>query len=201
MATLARFRIALADWPGAPGVCTLHFSPGTGFTTITTGRAESVAEDLTTALTAMSDVLVPGMTWEIEDDVALFASETGEIVDILTLGTGPYTGTGSGADAKTSRDTQVCMALKTNDFLNGRRLQGRFFWGPVTGSALDTSGNVNSTVRAVWPPLFDFALSGTSPNLCVWHRPTAAAPSSGTWGDVTLVSANTVPGTLRSRKT
>lgn len=201
MTTLARFRVALADWPGAPGVCTLHFSPGLGFTTFTQERCDLAAGELADAFTSMSDVLVPGMTWTIEDDVALFASETGEIVDVITLVDGPYTGTGSGADAKTSRDTQVCMALITADFLNGRRLQGRFFWGPVTGSALDTGGNVNSTVRSVWPPLFDASISGLGPSLCVWHRPTPAAPSSGSYGDVVTVRANTVPGTLRSRKT
>lgn len=201
MTVLARIRVALTDWPGAPGVCTLHFSPGLLSSAFDIEVIGEIGEFLNDAFTSMSDVLVPGMHWTIEDDVAIFQDSTGEIEDILTMPDGPYTGTGSGADAKTSRATQVCMALLSDQFLNGRRLQGRFFWGPVTGSALDTAGNVNSTVRSVWPPLFDGLISGTGARLAVWHRPTPAAPSSGSYGDVVSIRANTVPGTLRSRKT
>lgn len=103
----------------------------------------------------------------------------------------PYTGSGSGG-AQGPDAAQVLVRWRTEDVVNGRRVQGRTFIPGVGLSAL-TGGNVTaSTVTNVVTAGNALAAAADS-QLYVWHRPVNGAggsnhsvTSAGCWTEVAV---------------
>jgi hypothetical protein len=92
------------------------------------------------------------------------------------------------------------VSFRTNNFVNGRRLIGRSFVGPIAAQAFNSAGQIQNSAIVAFGGMFDGLISGTGPRLCVWHRPTGPSATDGTYGDVATITARSMPGTLRSRK-
>lgn len=198
MTNLARVVVQLDGWVGGPGVNVLHFSEG-----FTPPWDEELVEDLVGTLydayNACKDMLAPSVTVTVPAAVSIIDAGTGELVDIITSPSTPSVITSTGTSGSTSRAAQFCVRLNTSKFINGRRLQGRFFFGPMGGGLLSSTGQVTSTLSDNFSDAFSGLISGTGPRMAVWHRPKAGFPTSGDYGDVISVTASPTPGTLRSR--
>jgi hypothetical protein len=132
-----------------------------------------------------------------------------QAVDTLNEATGELDGSkepGSLASVSASGTSSMASAsmvllrLTTQTIINGRRLQGRSFLGPV-GTNTNTAGNVSSTCNAAVLTAAALLNTGaTASKLVVWHRPTEPTPTDGQVGDVTGFGTSPEYAVLRSRR-
>ncbi len=198
MPDLARVRIALGGWTGAPGVITEHYSQGS--TSWTDSSIQDLVNEVRTRYAASTAVFISGVTLTVEPAVGIFDAATAELVNVITAATPPAVITGTGAVSKESRATQLGVRLLTNDFRYGRRIQGRSFWGPINSDALGTDGNITPTIRTDVAGFYAASISGLGPRLCVYSRPNEALGRAGDYADVTGVTVSIKPFILRSRR-
>lgn len=200
MAQIARTRVQIDYAGGGPGVTTCYWSKGLSASAYDADLAGAFADDLETTLLAMQAAFPNWLTFTVLAQVDVLEASTGEIQDqlVATDGTRIVPGTNTNLDA--SRATQVCVNLLTSDFVNGRRLRGRHFWGPLAPNLIISDGSVFAAFREDIPDDYSGMISGLGPRLAVWHRPTGPTASDGTYGDVTSVVAKRLPGILRSRR-
>jgi len=199
MTNLARVRISMTGWDGSPAVITEHYSQGS-----LGGWDDTAIQDLVDEVrdrySAQADTFAPPVYLQVEPSVNIFDVATGDLVDVIVAPETPAI-VGSGASGGTlSRATMIGVRLLTSDFRDGRRVQGRLFWGPACTDVFTTSGVIDNDVRASLAASFAASISGLGPRLAVWSRPKSAGSVPGDWADVTSVSVAINPFVLRSRR-
>lgn len=199
MTNLARMTIELGGWVGGPGVSVLHFSEGTSAGWASQAVIDDLYDEVNALLSTMAPVYVPGVTLTASQELRIFDAADGSLVDIASPTDAPPVYTSTAAASPTSRATAALIRFGTGDFVNGRRLKGRMFLGPIAVASISNEGEITSALRSAVPGWFTAITSGVGPRLAVWHRPTILAPSSGSWGDVTNVSVRPTPTYLSSR--
>ena len=205
MPVIARTYVGLTGWNGAPGVNVVHWEPH--------GTLGADAEDYTptlvvaailamrTAYEAAVDYFSPGVTVHFPNDATLIDVATGDAVDSVVGNDYVQDLVAAGTNGQESRATQACLALKTARFINGRRLQGRLFLGPISSGALQSNGQMDTTfVSDVNTAFLPLTTGGTADiQLAVWHRPKPPNGAGDVAGAVTaLVGAK--PAILRTRR-
>jgi hypothetical protein len=199
MPTLARVRIALTGWDGAPGVITEHYSPGT-LGTFNLVSIQDLVDEVHDRYLAQADVFLNTMYLTVDPAVELFDVATGEMTDVIVAEDAPGTVGGAGSGTSLSRATMMGIRLGTSDFRYGRRIQGRLFWGPIAGAVMHTDGHIGASQAASAAASFAASISGLGPRLCVYSRPQPLKSREGNWADVTSVTVSPVPFVLRSRR-
>ena len=200
MTLLARAIIRTTGFAGAPGINVWHFSEGTSG-----GGAwsQAVVDDLYTELgnicSAFKNIGAPGSSRTVDPELGIIDSATGQLVDAKTPSSAPANyPTPSNEPGDLPRAVAALARFQTDRFINGRRLKGRAFVGPLSGSSMDAQGLCNPTTLAVIEDAFDAVTSGLGPRLAVYHRPKGGA-ANGAWGDVISVQVRTTPSYLNSR--
>lgn len=201
MTLVGRTILRSEGYIGGPGYNILHWTGGFGAGPDSPGGVEEFHDTLETALLGNAGYLVTGVTFTIEPDVAYFDATDGVIVGSTLDPVSRTPAVGSGSGVQLSRATQIVCALKTAEYVNGRRLQGRFFLGPAAINGIGTDGQIGAGAQADIEDNFSGLITGLGARLAVWHRPTPGSPTSGSYGDVTYLTVRSTPGTLRSRKT
>jgi len=200
MTLVGRSIVRVTGFVGEPGYNILHWTAGIGPGPSDAGGVEEFHDTLEASYSALAGYYNNQQTIEIEDAVSYFDDSDGVILGSTTDPGGIRTIDCTSTSFYVSRATCVVVRLRTEDYVGGRRLQGRIFCGPVAAEVFDGAGQIGVGSRAAFEAAFAGTISGLGGRLAVWHRPTPAAPSSGTYGDVTSLVANVTPGTLRSRK-
>lgn len=199
MTNLARVRVGLTGWEGAPGVNTLTFSEGTGV-----GWEDNIIDamltEVHTAFSGFKGSMAQGVTCTVSPEVAIFDAANGQIVDVKvsTADLPPISNTQSVGSAPTAVAANI--TLMTDRFINGRRLRGRLYISPLAPSALTSHGNITGPAQENFEDAFVAMTSGVGTRLAVYHRPTAALATDGAYGDVFAVRVPAKPATLRSRR-
>lgn len=200
MTLLARTRVALAGWSGGPGVNTFVWSAGT-LGNISPSAVDMAHSELAGLYNSLDGYMVSGLTWEIEPEVAVFESSTGKIEGVESQTDELYSGTATATGTSLSRSEMVYTRFLTGEWVNGRRLCGGFWLGPIASTCFETDGTIAPNIIAEIEDQFVAITSGVGPRLAVYHRPTTKGGSDGLYADVTMVAPRNTPGTLRSRKT
>lgn len=201
MTLLGRSIVRSEGYLGGPGYNVIHWSAGVG---PGPGDADGVEEWHDTLFAAFDSVdfaLLEDVTYTIEESVAYFDDSDGVILGSTTDPAGDRIITGTGVGVFLSRATQAVVAERTDVYVNGRRLQGRIFFGPIQAEIIGADGQITDVHVANIGAAFDGCISGLGGRLAVWHRPSTPTSTDGTYGDVQSVTCRKVPGTLRSRKT
>lgn len=201
MTILGRSIVRSTNYIGAPGYNIIHWSAGVGPGPTDSGGVEEFHDTLAQSFTDIVGFLVDDVVFTIEESVAYFDDSDGVLLGSTTDPSGDRVITGTGDPSGISRATQILMNLRTDDYVNGRRLQGRIFIGPISTSIIGTTGQLGLTVPGDVETAFSGLISGLGGRLAVWHRPTTSSGSDGSYGDVTSLTVRGTPGTLRSRKT
>lgn len=201
MTLVGRTIVRSDGYVGSPGYNILHWTGGIGAGPESTGGVEEFHDTLETAFLAVAGYLVTGVTFTIESDVAYFDDSDGVIIGSTLDPVDRDPGVGSGSGTQTSRATQIVCATRTAEYVNGRRLQGRFFLGPAAANGIGGDGQITTGAKDDIADNFAGLITGLGGRLAVWHRPTNDPPTNGTYGDVTSLTVRGTPGTLRSRKT
>lgn len=200
MTLIARAVLETTGFAGAPGINVLHFTEGTA-----AGGAfsQAVVDDLYGELdsiaAAIKNIGAPGTSRMWLPELSILDVATGQLVDAKTPtdGVTPHSTPGN-EPGDLPRATAALLQLQSDRFLNGRRLKGRMFVGPLSGSMLDPQGLCSSTCKAVIQDAFVAVTSGVGARLAVYSRPVKNG-RAGTWGDVIAVGVRSTPSYLRSR--
>lgn len=205
MAVVARTFVGLSGWNGGPGVNVVHWEPtgslGSEIADYTPALVVQAILDLRTAYDAAVDYFAPGVTVSFPNNAALIDAATGQVVGDVQGNDFVQDLTANGTDGKESRATQATLALKTGTFIDGRRLQGRIFLGPLASGAFQSNGYLDLTFQSVVNAAFENLTTGGESDiqLAVWHRP---KPPSGAGAVAGVSSAllQNVPAVLKSRR-
>lgn len=203
MATIHKFRVELAGFPGAPGVNTFYaLAPSQGVGTGAT--VDDFSQQLKSFYTTLRSYLPAGMSMNGPSSADVLNVETGDLETRIPVAT-PWNETGGDASSATSRATMAKLRFLTDRVHRGRFLQGGIFFGPLTDGAISGAGAIlptfDNAVNTATQGLLDIV---GDLRLAVWSSPkeaTANRPGSvGTYGYVQQVGVMPVPAVLRSRR-
>lgn len=201
MTLVGRSIVRITGFVGEPGYNILHWTAGVGPGPSDSGGVEEFHDTLEASYSALAGYYNNQQTITIEDAVNYFDDSDGVIVGSTTDPGGNRVIDCTSTDFFADRSLCATLRLRTETFINGRRLQGRIFLGPASFNLLGGDGQVGTGQVAAVEAAFAGAISGLGGRLAVWHRPTPPSGTDGSYGDVTSLICNTTPGTLRSRKT
>lgn len=176
---LMRVRVSTTGWPGAPGLNTFYFSIPDDAVVPDNGDCLTVANRVRTGLNSDFKQNFP-TTW---------IATVSPTVDILNMITGALEGSESvtapatvaGTTSATFGPEASMLALNqnTNDVVNGKRVRGRSYFGPIAPVA-DANGTPTATQKNNIE-LMGSSLGGATggaPEWVVWHRPVNEAGGS-----------------------
>lgn len=194
--TLMRVRTVLNGWPGGPGLNTFYFDA-------TTTPSNTVAADVVGRVRAFwnsSAALFPTtFSAQVQANVDQLDETTGTLLGTF-VGGAPAVVAGASGTAYNAFATMVLLRLNTGVVLNGRRVVGRSFIGPVT-STVDQGGNpLLSNVTTLLAAATAMLTGSTSAIPEVWHRPFPKGSGTGREFFVTNFTAAPYFAVLRSRR-
>jgi hypothetical protein len=196
MPDIHRYRVALTGWNGAPGVNTLYIR----FEAIPfIEDVQGVADLIRTSYESLKDYYAQGVQIQVEPEVQVIDSATGTLVSGEAIV--PGAAITAAATASLSRATMMLARLNTDKVIEGRRLRGRIYLGPVANSAMSSDGSISAAARTAISTAFNGLVGAVGEGrLVVWHRPSGEGASDGDYGEVQTVSAKPLPAVLRSRR-
>ena len=193
---IMRLRFNIQGTSGLPGLHTTYWT-GASSTPVNAdasdvmGRVRAFWQGLITALPT-------GVTVTQNSPIDILDVATGQLLGQLP-GTPVATVTGTGG-AQLPRATMLILRLETLGIVNGRRLQGRSFIGPLSNTANSAGVVAAATQTTLLTAAANMNSGATASLLQVWHRPSPASPSGGSVSTVTQYATNTEFAVLRSRR-
>lgn len=194
--SIMRVRFNITGLTGLPGLHTTYWT-GASSSPIAADALDVVAR-VRAFWDSFKGQMAAGVTIGCNQPVDLVNETTGILVGQLGAGSpANVAATGSGSLPSAS---MILLRYNTGLIVNGRRLQGRSFIGPVA-TGTNTGGDVVAgTNTALLTAAALMNTGATSSLLVVWHRPSAANPSGGLTSPVTSYATNTEFSVLRSRR-
>lgn len=194
--TIMRIRTVLTGTVGLPGLNTFYAN-GASSTPITADATDMVAR-VRAFWNAIVATLPTAMTAVVSPQVDLIDPATGALTGGL-VGATPLTVTGTGGTALPLASMALLVA-STGTIVNGRRLQGRSFIGPLAAT-VNNLGSLGPAQGAVISSAATNMLTGTTSSVpVVWHRPKLPGPAGGSVAPVTGFVTRTPFAVLRSRR-
>lgn len=196
---MIRVRTVLTGWPGAPGLNTFYFDSDGG------DPATAAQEAFTRVHDFWSDIagLFPDeFTATVDQIMDELDSTSGDLV-------ASYTGTGANVVVGTNTtsdflpaQTNAVISLRTGGTVNGQRVNGRTYIGPMAMSTNASNGQVtNAALSVLALAAIDLMANLTTAGfLCVWHRPSPPDGSDGEAHAVIDTLVRNVWGHLTSRR-
>lgn len=180
MALITRVRVVWTGVAGAPYYSNFYFDNGVG-------SAQDMHNDVSTMITGLGQVCTFPMTATVQPEVPLIDSVTGEIqaVEQVVEDVIPMVQ----SEESLPSALQGLVRFKTDAFVGGRRLAGRFFV-PRLGQGFNDNGSMAPAgVTAINSYVQPFVASSAS-QLVIWSRSTGAtAPvvSANTWNQFAVL--------------
>ena len=185
MAGMNRIQVTWNTGSGGPGLSTFYLD-----------NAVTDVSALTAFFTALKPYAPPVVTWSIPSSGDQIDESNGHLV-------GSWTGTGGGSMTATggtayAAGTGLFIRWNTPLIVGTRRLKGRTFFCPLSSANYDTNGTIaDSVVTAIQTAASNLVVNA---DCKIWHRPTAALPSSGQTSVVTSAVVVDRVTSLRSRR-
>jgi hypothetical protein len=199
MASMYRVR---AKWQypfGGPGLSTFYFTV-TGGAPGSSADATTVAGRVRGAFDVAKTLLSTSTTVIVNPQVDVISDVTGDLVGGFSI-TPPATVTGTVAGNDGPTAIMAGMRLLTNDILGGRRVRGRSFFGPISGTLTNFPTPQAGIVTAL--NAFGVALITATPPSAVapavvWNRPKPGV--GGSMHQITSVTVAPDWWVMRSRR-
>lgn len=196
MANILRIRTELNGWSGGPGLSTFYFDPGV--VTIDAAMVTGVTGRVRQYFDAWKAYMPTGNTAQVSSVADILDFVNGSLVGQVSAGAAPSVVTGSGLGGQGPAFCCAVGRLVTNSFINGKRLRGRTYAGPLSANFTDSLVPEGGLTAAVQAGLVLMNTSGGGPALVVWHRPVGG--SGGAIAGVVNTSVSTAFGVLKSRR-
>lgn len=162
MALISELHTTWFGVAGAPYYTTLRFLDETPL------PIQNVAEQWFDVLFDLKGALDDGLTAQIQSDVTVIDSDTGQLVGTQNVSVGANSMTGGG-DALPPA-TQGLVRLSTNDVHFGRRLRGRVFLPGMLEANNAVNGAPSSSVISAVNDRFEEFRADTEPGWIVYSR-------------------------------
>lgn len=178
---------------GAPGYTSFHFSTFTGG-----GDAQAAVDRVRAFFSGVRTFLPGSVSIQVQPTVEILDEASGVLQDYVDAEDPPLVVTGNGTGAYSAAAGAV-ISWNTATVANGRRVRGRTFLVPLSGSGLESDG----TLSAAGLLEINAAAAGLEggdfeQQLVVWSR-----PRNGAGGVAAPVTGHRVPdmtAVLRSRR-
>lgn len=188
---MLRVRMNIGASTVGPGLSTFFFEESGSVAAV---LAADAAFDFYTAIAGQ---MVNYTTFSNEGEVDEIDPATGTL--LASYGVAVQSGTGANGGDQLPLGAQGLLRLNTGVILDGRQVRGRLFI-PGATEASSTNGRPISDYRAAITGGGDGLLAEAGLTWSVWHRPTAAEPSSGDVVPIASVNTWTEWAVLRSRR-
>jgi hypothetical protein len=160
---------------GSPGVITLYTQTAIAEDSST---AQLCCDRLKNAIIAGADLFTTSTVFTSDTFVDKIDEATGAITDSTVIT--PWTQAGLQSNGELPPATMICATWNTGAIVNGRRVRGRTFLGPLDNSCLQNDGTLSSSsithANALSSAWTDAGLTTTLS--CVWHRPVGGTGGS-----------------------
>jgi hypothetical protein len=183
----------------------MHFSAGSDIL----GEqhvVDSAYEAMRTMYGDLAGYLAPNIGVTVDPTASVIDVATGELTGIVNVSDPGETVTSISTASSTPRGVAALVRLSTDIFRNGRRLQGRVFFGPYSDDGLDTNGQVPIVGQTTLEDGFAAMTSGVGVRLAVYSRPkpikvggVVTGHTEGYYGDVVSVDVPARASYLRGR--
>lgn len=198
MAVIARYKVELGGFTGAPGLNTLmalDVAQGTPSGT----QLDEFNTQLQSMYSDLNAYYPAGNTATVLQTVDLLDVATATLVDRVVL-SNVWTVTGIATGGEASRATQAKFRYRTDRILNNRFVQGGIYFGPLANNAIAEDGSLQASFRTLVTTAHDGLLDVLGPlRLAIWSQPDPNG-SNGEYGYVQSVTAGERPAVLRSRR-
>lgn len=189
-----RVNCAWQNWPGAPGVTTFYASPG---------PVQVDIDAVRTFFNALTGLIPVGLTIQVPSSGDVIDETTGTITSAWSVATTPAVVTGTATGSYAGNAGAVIHWLSVG-IVNGRRVRGRSFIVPITGSAYDAAGSLSTATITTLTNAAN-ALEASSFPMTIWSRPVtnAVPPATNRAGSQHQVNSIRIPDlavSLRSRR-
>ena len=194
--SIMRVRFQISGLEGLPGLHTTYWT-GASSTPIQ-ADATDVSARVRAFWNSLASTIASGTLVNPVLGVDLIDESDGSLVGGLSSGTlTTVSGTGTGSLPSA---TMLLLKLQTGVVVNGRRLQGRSFIGPL-GTPSNSGGNPTGAANtALLTAAAFFDTGATASKLVVWHRPTDPGAINGSTSPVVSYGTKTEFAVLRSRR-
>lgn len=198
MSLMYRVRVATTGWGGAPGLNTFYFVDSADDTVADTAGAQECVDRVHAAFNDLRMIYPGSTTFTINPAVDVLTAASGELsVSFGTDPGAPFVGGGEGGYGPAA--AMVCLTFTTDSVINGHRVRGRSFFGPLIGDS-DANGTpvAFEITRAEGFGASLGYTTGEPVAQVIWHRPTGGA--GGVAARVTGHAVKDQFAVLRSRR-
>lgn len=196
---MIRVRTVLDGWPGAPGLNTFYFDEDSN-------PPDAVAQDAFTRVhefwTAVAPLFPDEFTATTDQLVDQIEPTDGSLItSFAATGVNVQLGTNTTSDFLPAQ-TNAVLSLRTGDTVNGERVKGRSYIGPMAASTNASNGQMTTAAVSVLAAagIDLFANLGAGGFQVVWHRPTTAEDNDGSVHAVIDTLVRPVWAHLKSRR-
>ena len=185
---------ATATWTGFVG------APGyTSWFADDSGTPANLITGLKGFFDAMTPWLPTDVTVSVPDTYDELDETTGTLIASGTAPIAPGEFVGERTEVY-SAPAGACVTWVTDDVVAGRRVRGRTFIVPLSSYATALDGSLGATALTDIRTAASDAITAMGGAFCVWHRPTTAAPASGSAHPITSFNVRDRVAVLRSRR-
>lgn len=166
---MIRVRLVTSGWVGGPGLNTWYF--GGALSSVDTVNA--VVERVRAAAGELALCIPSVLGMDITPDCDIIDPVSGNITDTIAATTGPFHINGGGGNDFEPPSTMLLMRLRTATFVEGRRVLGRAFIGPVATARRTQTGQPSGALSQDVTDAGNALILDPEGNLplVVWHRP------------------------------
>lgn len=156
---LARYRIGMGNWPGAPGVLTLYL-----------GTTVADFTPIRTFITAIKDTFPNTLTFSFPTSIDIINEATGQLTNSVAVApTAPISSTSTAAPYAGSAGALIHWG--TSAFVAGRRVAGRTYLVPQANASFASDGSLSGTVITTIQNAATALIAAYGDGLKVWSRP------------------------------
>lgn len=196
-AQMMRVRAAWAGYSGGPGLSTFYFS---GSNPVLAAEALEAVNRVRAVFSTGAGSIPIGTVVTVSPQVDILSPATGVLLSSISVAP-PASVAGTLAGGPGSTANMALGRFGTAAVINGRKVQGRIFWGPLGVSDVAGGQVSGSRVSLVQGAILQAGITITTPiTHCVWHRPDPVTHTGGDNPAVTGYTVRTLVAVLRSRR-
>ena len=193
---MIRLRAVGTGWTGGPGLVTAYFDPGVAaidaaLITGVTGRFRAFFD-------AWKNLYPAAIGWTVSPLADVLNPATGALIGQQAAGAVPSIVVGTGAGSIGPAFASIVAQWKTGTYINGRRLSGRTYCGPLASAYTDSPQPEGGALAAVANGQNALLASAGGPLSVIWHRPKPGSP--GFTSAILTIGQGSEYGILRSRR-
>lgn len=189
-----RTKIRWSGFTGSPGYTVLHFDVSTDATQAGAVDAYENTHEFTARL---ASTLPAAVRLNVEGTVEVIDTPTADLVDMFNVPT--MTAVSGGGAGGFSASTGACITWETGEVKNGRRVRGRTFIVPLSGTMYDTDGTLTGAALDSLNAAAAY-LAGGGFSFGVLSRPSGPGATDGSFHTVSSGRIADKTAVLRSRR-